>query len=126
MHHAPCKNGRLWIVTDNRRDVWDLVKWDRGEWVSERGIEMNMTHCKLLSIGATTATREEILQVKKTSDNQKSAWICKWNSQFSQGGSQSENPINLLQTVLNEGATKIYIEACAPSVLKNSNNEPLQ
>jgi hypothetical protein len=52
MHHAPCKNGRIWIVTDCKRDVWDLVKWDRNEWTSERGIEMNMTHCKPLSIGA--------------------------------------------------------------------------
>lgn len=52
MPHAPCKNGRIWIVTDCKRGVWDLVKWDRDEWTSERGIEMCMTHCKLLSIGA--------------------------------------------------------------------------
>jgi len=51
MHHAPCKNGQIWIVTDHKRDVWDLVKWSNQEWTSERGIEINMTHCKLLSIG---------------------------------------------------------------------------
>ena len=57
MHHAPCKDGKIWIVTDCKRDVWDLVKWDMGEWTSERGIEMCMTHCKPLSIGANSGVR---------------------------------------------------------------------
>ena len=69
MHHAPCKNGKIWIVTDCTRNVWDLVKWESEEWTSERGIEMNMTHCKLLSIGANASAhprRDETLNQNET------------------------------------------------------------
>ena len=49
-YHSPIKNGKIWIVTDAVTDHWDLVKWDGNEWTSERGLDLNWTHCKPLSI----------------------------------------------------------------------------